>query len=244
VDKLNLEDESFQVRLSSRPDHSLVDSVRNLGIQIPLIVRPHPKKKGTYQLICGFRRATVATQIGLETVPALVRPLADEQAQAVAYIENEHRKTLGELDRARAMARMRSKGKTTAQIASLFRLSDRQVQRIEGLLDYPEELRAAMEGEGAISPTLALVLWQAKKRHQESLDLSSWIAIAAAVGSVERLRRRIEASYGGGCREAVRRSDRQVTIYLDAVRSATPADKSDVVRQLRALIEEFEAPWQ
>ena len=186
IEALNLDDETFQIRMSSRPDQSLVDSVTGVGVQFPIVVRPHPERPGEYQVVCGFRRANAARQIGLAAVPAVVRPLDDEGAQVVAFTENEFRKTLREADRARALDNLRRQGKTMPQIAALFSLSVRQVQRISEFLEYPAELKTAVE-EG-LGPTYALILHQGKRKHGARFRLGHWIGVAKESASVEELK--------------------------------------------------------
>ena len=55
-----------------------VESIRQMGIANPLIVRPDPD--GGYEIISGHRRLHAAELAGLETVPAIVRELDDDAA--------------------------------------------------------------------------------------------------------------------------------------------------------------------
>ena len=243
---VNLEDETYQIRFSSSPDPSMVDSVRSIGIQVPLIVRPHPERDGEFQLVCGFRRATAARRVGLEKVPALVRDLDDEAAQVVAYTENQIRKTLRDLDRARAMDKLRRSGKTTAEIAALFRLSDRQVQRIEGLLNYPEELKRALDDEhSGITTTSALILAQARRKFGAAFHLSEWIARAAELENFRDLKHAIHEKFRQKRQRArfILRNKKKGTILLNMreLASATEEQKEAARQELEALLEELKA---
>ena len=128
---LDVEDTTFQCRVTLKPE-LLVDSVKNHGIQVPLVVRKHPRKKDKFQIVCGFRRATAAQQIGYVRVPCVIRDLKDEEAHILSYAENECRKTLGDLDRANGIAKLRATKKTTAQVAAVP-AQRAPVQRLEGL---------------------------------------------------------------------------------------------------------------
>jgi ParB/RepB/Spo0J family partition protein len=240
---IQIDDETFQIRFSSVPDKALLDSIRTLGIQIPLIVRPHPEKDGKYQLICGFRRANAANMLKLKSVPVVVRELNDEDAQIVAYAENEYRKTLRDLDRARAMAKLRESGKTTAEIAQLFRLRDRQVQRLEGLLGYPEELKSALEDESSgITTTHALILMLAKRKHGGKFHLNEWLQVAKETNSVEELKKEINKKFSGGRGKVtlIRRHDGKVSFSFN-FNAADVEQKEAAVKELRALLAELES---
>ena len=243
---VNLEDETYQIRFSSKPDPAMLDSVRSIGIQVPLIVRPHPGHEGEFQLVCGFRRATAANQVGLETVPVLVRDLNDEAAQVVAYTENEIRKTLRDLDRARAMDKLRRTGKTTAEIACLFRLGDRQVQRIEGLLNYPHELKAALDDENSgLSTTSALILSQAKRKFGSAFHLSEWIARAAEINNFRDLKAAIQEQFRQKRQKTklFLRNKKKGTVLFNMreLETATEEQREAARKELEALLEELRA---
>lgn len=62
---------TFRVVKNSDYD-SMVDSVRNSGVSVPLIVRPHPALAGDFEIIAGHRRFSAASDVGLKEVPCLV----------------------------------------------------------------------------------------------------------------------------------------------------------------------------
>ena len=175
LDKLNVEDGTFQIRASTRPE-PLVESIRSHGILNPLVARSHPDKEGEYQLISGFNRAQAARLAGLSVVPVTVRALSDQEAYIFSYAENENRQSLSDLDRACAIQKLRESGvaKSTADVARLFRISERQVQHIEALLKYPKAIQEAV-ADGQISATHALVLNQGYQKHKPAFDLAKWI---------------------------------------------------------------------
>lgn len=196
LDRLQIEDETFQIRLSSKPDQILLVSIKKNGIQIPLVVRPHPLALGKFQIVCGFRRIQAARSLKLKAVPAIIRILTTEEALIVAYTENQYRKTLGDLDRAHAIIKLRQAGQTNAEIARSFGLSRRQIQRIAKMIDFPDVLKTALaDPESRIATTHALILWQAKRKYGESFDLQDWIVLAREIGSTNELKRVIDDNY-------------------------------------------------
>ena len=79
------------VRKSPGDVGDLVDSVREKGILEPVLVRPIG---GRYELVVGSRRFEAAKIAGLKKVPAIVRPMTDEEAIIVSLLENIQRRDI------------------------------------------------------------------------------------------------------------------------------------------------------
>lgn len=60
---------------------SVVDSIKDHGVIIPLVVRPHPTIQGDYEIIAGHRRCTDSRDAGLSTVPCLILKIGDAEAR-------------------------------------------------------------------------------------------------------------------------------------------------------------------
>ena len=69
----------------SRNIDELVPSVRELGVQQPIKVRPQGAR---FEIVYGERRFRAARKVGLKAIPAIVENLTDEEAQAARVIEN------------------------------------------------------------------------------------------------------------------------------------------------------------
>ena len=67
-------------------------SIQKHGVIQPLLVRPLPG--GNYQLVAGERRWRASRMAGLTEVPVVIRELSDEDAAALALIENLQREDL------------------------------------------------------------------------------------------------------------------------------------------------------
>ncbi len=79
---------------------ALTASVRELGVLQPVLVRPDAE--GSYELVAGERRWRAAKRAGLQTIPALVRDVADDVSLEQALVENLHREDLNPLEEAAA----------------------------------------------------------------------------------------------------------------------------------------------
>ena len=65
--------------------HELVESIMENGVLTPVIVREDAQ--GGYEMISGHRRLFAVKQIGLETVPAIIRDMSDDEA-TVAMVDS------------------------------------------------------------------------------------------------------------------------------------------------------------
>lgn len=76
----------------------LADSIKNVGVIQPLIVR---KNGDFYEIIAGERRWRAARMAGLKEVPVLVREYTDRKRMEIALIENIQREDLNPIEEAR-----------------------------------------------------------------------------------------------------------------------------------------------
>ncbi|WP_265517414.1 plasmid partitioning protein RepB [Nitratireductor luteus] len=83
-------DEAFQ---------GLVDSMRENGQQVPVLLRPHPTAEGRYQVAYGHRRVRAAARLG-QPVKAIVRTLTDDELVLAQGKENTERRNLSFIERA------------------------------------------------------------------------------------------------------------------------------------------------
>ena len=77
-----------------------VDSIRQMGVANPLIVRPDPD--GGYEIISGHRRHHAAELAGLDTIPVIVRELDDDAAVIMMVDSNLQRENILPSERAKA----------------------------------------------------------------------------------------------------------------------------------------------
>lgn len=86
----------------------LADSIKAQGIMQPILVRAVESMPGAerYEIVAGERRWRAAQIAGLNEVPVLVRSIPDEQALAMALIENIQRENLNPLEEAQGLQRL------------------------------------------------------------------------------------------------------------------------------------------
>ncbi len=83
---------------------TLADSIKTQGIMQPILVREISPDK--FEIIAGERRWRASQIAGIDTVPVLVREIADESALAMALIENIQRENLNPLEEAQGIKRL------------------------------------------------------------------------------------------------------------------------------------------
>ncbi|WP_428826273.1 ParB/RepB/Spo0J family partition protein [Azonexus sp. IMCC34842] len=86
----------------------LATSIKSQGIMQPILVRAVDGTPGAerYEIVAGERRWRAAQLAGLNEVPVLIRSIPDEQALAMALIENIQRENLNPLEEAQGLQRL------------------------------------------------------------------------------------------------------------------------------------------
>ena len=139
----------------------LSNSIREHGIIQPLILTKEPDQED-YVLIAGERRLRAAKLAGLESVPAIVRQVSDQERLELALIENIQRENLTPLESAEAYQQLNDEfGLSHDQIAERVGKSRTAVTNTIRLLKLPEVIRRAIssgqisEGHGRALLSLA-----------------------------------------------------------------------------------------
>ena len=154
----------------------LIQSVKENGILVPVMVRPDVD--GSYEMISGHRRMYAARLAGLETIPALIRDMSDDEATIAMVDANLQREEILPSERAYSlkmkMDAMRHQGscrhdvdkteadaserKTANEVGNEAGIGGRQVQRyirltqlVPELLDLVDQKQLSMVGAVTIS---------------------------------------------------------------------------------------------
>jgi ParB family chromosome partitioning protein len=118
---------------------TLADSIRRSGVMQPIVVRP---TGSGFELIAGERRWRAAEAAGLETIPAAVRELGDEQAAEWALVENLQREDLNPIERGAAFRELADRfNLTQAEIGERVGLDRSSVANLMRLTELEEPIR-------------------------------------------------------------------------------------------------------
>ena len=139
-------------RFESGDVTDMVESIKQFGLLQSVLVRDAPQfGPDDFELLGGQRRWTACRLIDPE-YPIDCRVLAipddmprDELTIVVALHENDRRKELTPMERARAYGRLREFGRTQKQIAELLGVKDHTISRYLSLLELAPQAQKRVE---------------------------------------------------------------------------------------------------
>ena len=130
---------------------SLVESIVAQGVLQPLLVRPHPKFAGAFEILAGERRWRAAQRAHLHEVPVVVKEIGDREALEIALVENIQRSDLNAIEEAQGYKRLIDEfGHTQEALATSLGKSRSHIANLLRLLTLPEEIKA-MVADGRLS---------------------------------------------------------------------------------------------
>lgn len=145
---------------------SLAASLKERGAIQPVLVR---RVDGQYELVAGERRLRAARAAGLESLPAIVRELSDDEAATMTLIENIQREDLNPIDEAHALRGLADRlHQTHEQIAERVGRARATVTNLIRLLELCPEVQQLVR-DGRISMGHARVLVPLPIGHQKKL---------------------------------------------------------------------------
>lgn len=179
----------FHVRMDEDME-KLIDSVKENGVLIPVLVRPNKENTG-YEMISGHRRKFALQQNGIQEIDAIVRDLDDVQATIIMVDSNIQRENILPSERGFAyrmkLEAMKHQGKRTdltlSQVGTKLKRADdvlaeqvgesrNQIQRYIRITYLVKELRDMVDGiheDGfsvALNPAYELSFLQLKEQNE------------------------------------------------------------------------------
>ena len=180
-----------QPRTSIRPEalDQLTRSIQESGIVQPILIRP--VANGRYQIIAGERRFRAAEKLGLPTIPAVVRTVADDRVLEFALVENIQREELTPIEEAQALRRLQDElGLTQEALAGKVGKDRATVANTLRLLRLPAEVREELQ-RGTLSAGHARALLPV----EDPVTLRELAAQAIKQGwSVRQVEARVQAT--------------------------------------------------
>lgn len=141
----------------------LTDSIREIGVLQPLLLRPLTPVEGRmkvinhthqYEIVAGERRFRAARDAGLKEVPAIIQELGPKAAAVAMFEENDNRVNLNPIERAAAIQQMMlDESLTQADAAKRLKCSQGQISNELRMLKLPEPIAKHIRS-GVIAPTL------------------------------------------------------------------------------------------
>lgn len=129
-----------RAHFDEEPLDALADSIGRIGVLQPILVRQVEADR--FELIAGERRWRAAKRAGLQTIPALVRSVEDQESLEEALVENLHREDLNPLEEAAAFLQLQQDfGLTQQAVANRVGRSRAAVTNTTRLLQLPGEVQ-------------------------------------------------------------------------------------------------------
>ena len=159
------------------PDVSdILPSIKARGILVPLLVRPNGDGE-SYEIVAGRRRFFAATQIAddggdVEPLPcAVMEPGDDAAAIEASMLENVARLDPDEMTQYETFVRLTKEGKSVADIAATFGITELMVNRALALGNLLPKLRAAYRNENIDIETIRHLTMATKRQQRNWLKL-------------------------------------------------------------------------
>lgn len=244
-----------------------VESIRQIGVVSPLIVRPDPE--GGFEILSGHRRLHAAQLAGLETVPVIVKEMDDDAAIIFMVDSNLQRENILPSERAfsykmklEAMKHQGERGDLTSGqvgqksigtvsrdiVAEQAGDSSRNVQRFIRLANLiPEILDMVDEKKIAFNPAVELSYLKMSEQ-KEFLEAMDYAQASPSLSQAQRLKK---LSQEGGCtldamcevmNEIKKDELDHVTIKNEVLRKYFP--KSYTPKQMQDTIIRLLEKWQ
>lgn len=244
-----------------------VESIKQIGVVSPLIVRPDPK--GGFEILSGHRRLHAAQLAGLETVPVIVKEMDDDAAIIFMVDSNLQRENILPSERAfsykmklEAMKHQGERGDLTSGqvgqksvgtvsrdiVAEQAGDSSRNVQRFIRLTNLiPEILDMVDEKKIAFNPAVELSYLKPSEQ-KEFLEAMDYAQASPSLSQAQRLKK---LSQEGGCtldamcevmNEIKKDELDHVTIKNEVLRKYFP--KSYTPKQMQDTIIRLLEKWQ
>ena len=171
-------------RLDPEAIAELASSIADKGVLQPILVRP--VRRG-FEIVAGERRFRAAQQVGLRTIPAVIKALSDRETLEIAIVENLQREDLSALEEARAFKQLMGFGLSQDAVAKAVGKSRSAVANAVRLLNLDDETLEALE-EGKITAGHARALL-AQAEEDRRWALERVLAEDLTVRQTERLKR-------------------------------------------------------
>jgi ParB family chromosome partitioning protein len=131
--------------------NELVDSIREIGVLQPILVRKIGGADDSYEIVAGERRWRAAQRAHLHHVPVVIKDLDDTQSLKIALVENIQREDLSAIEEADGYRRLMEEFDLTQEdVARAVGKSRSHVANTVRLLGLPDTVKEMMM-EGAIS---------------------------------------------------------------------------------------------
>lgn len=176
----------YQPRSAFRQDKldELTASIKEKGVVQPVLVR---RTDAGYELIAGERRLRAVKELGMKTMPAIIKDVDDLNAMEMALIENLQREDLNPIEEAHAYKRLNQEFHfTQEQIAQAIGKDRTSVTNALRLLNLPDKIQRHV-AEDIIQMGHARALLAVSDEHKQLRMCEKIIQKGLSVREVEHM---------------------------------------------------------
>lgn len=209
-------------------------SIQEHGIIQPIVVSPYGEEQ--FLIIAGERRFTAAKELGLKTVPSIIRTVEEHRRLEVQIIENIHRQELSPLEEAGAYRKLMEEfSLSQRQLAARLGKSPAAINETLRILSLPELILESVRTSEHLTRS---VLLEIAKQDSEEAQTAMWQAALAGGLTVKSARR------GKDRTESTEKSIRTTIPFLTKIAKVTVVfpqenvDPQDVVDALSQALKE------
>jgi len=199
-DRLTEDDEEFR---------ELVEAIRTRGQDTPILVRPHSKIDGQYQVVFGHRRVRAARQLGRK-VRAVVKSLDDRTHVIAQGQENSARANLSFIERAVFAAGLENLGYDRGVVSMALAANAASISKMMSVTE-----RISLEIINAIGPA-------------PGIGRERWVELSLLAGKSTNTGKVSEVLAADGF-DALPSSDRFTALYKALNKTAKPVKKTDAL---------------
>jgi ParB/RepB/Spo0J family partition protein len=217
-----------RLEIDSRELDELTESIREVGVLQPIILRPIESDK--FEIVIGQRRLIAAGKVGLKTIPAIIKEFSDDEVVELNLIENIQRAELSAVEKGRSCKELMSKYPmiypNVETVASKIGVSGSTVRSWLQLVDAP------MEIQKMVAPTPKIGV----PRETGKIDWDTAVSITRRISDEQR---QIQIARELASKPIYRRQAREVI-----ARAANEPEKP-IVTVVKEVIETpFELPFR
>jgi ParB family chromosome partitioning protein len=175
-----------QPRKSLGSLEELKASIQEHGIIQPIVISPYGEEQ--FLIIAGERRFSAAKELGLKTVPAIIRTVDEHRRLEVQIIENIHRQELSPVEEAAAYRKLMEEfSLSQRQLAARLGKSPAAINETIRILSLPDEILESVRTSERLTRSVLLEI--AKQESEEARD-ALWQAALSGSLTVKTARQR------------------------------------------------------
>lgn len=167
----------------------LAESIRQHGILQPIVVSA-VEGSDRYRIIAGERRYRAAGMAGLESVPAIVRTMEDQQRMEAQLVENLQRRDLSPIEEATAYQRLMTEfGLSQRELAERTGRSATAINAALRVLTLPDEILQKIPTSVELSALSQSILVEIARLPTREQQLAVWQKVTLEGMTVRQARR-------------------------------------------------------